>query len=80
MPASRAAIGPAKLHFLAVEPDLAAGALLDGRDLAHEGRFAGAVVTHDGDMLALAQFEIRAFERMHAAIVFGQVFGLQDDV
>jgi hypothetical protein len=31
-------------------------------------------------MLALAQFEIRAFERMHAAIVFGQIFGLQDDV
>jgi len=71
---------PGKIHFLAVEPDLAAGALLDCGDLAHEGRLAGAVVAHDGDMFALAQLEIRAFQRMHAAIALGEVFGLQDDV
>ena len=70
----------AEVHFLAVEDDLAAGGLLDAGDLAHEGRFSGAVVAHDGDMLALAQLEIGVLQRMHAAIIFGEAFGLEDDV
>jgi hypothetical protein len=69
-----------EVHFLAVEPHLAAGALLDAGDLADEGRLACAVVAHDGDMFALAQLEVCALERMHAAIALGQVFGLQDGV
>ena len=68
-----------EIHFRAVEADLAARALLDAGDLPHEGGFAGAVVAHDGDMLAVAQLEVGAFQRMHAAIVLGQAFGLQDD-
>ena len=63
------------MHLLAVEPDLAAGALLDAGDLAHEGGLAGAVVTHDGDMLAFAQLEVGVLQRVHAAVVLGQVFG-----
>ena len=71
---------PFELDLLPVEPDLAARALLDRRDLAHEGRLAGAVVAHDCHVLAPADLEIRIFQSVHAAIVLGQALRLEDDV
>ncbi len=34
--------------------------------------FACAVVAHDGHMLAIAEDEVRVFQRLHAAVVLGQ--------
>ena len=80
MPASRASSGPAKSTSLPSNQILPRVALLDAGDLPHEGGFAGAVVAHDGDVLAFAQLEVGAFQGVHAAIVLGQAFGLQDDL
>ena len=35
---------------------------------------------HDRDMFATSQFEIGVFKRMHAPIMFGEAFGLENDV
>jgi hypothetical protein len=71
---------PFKTHFLAMKNDLATGGLFNTCDLPHESGFASAIVAHDRHMLALAQHKVCTFKRMHTAIVFGQAFGLQNDV
>ncbi len=65
---------------LAVEDDLAAGALLDSSDLAHEGGLARAVIADDGHVLALAQDEVGPVERVHTAIMLGEITGFENDV
>ena len=64
------------MHRRAVKDDLAPRALLHPGDLAHEGRFARAIVTHDGHMLPLAEHEIRILQRMNTAIMLGETLGL----
>jgi hypothetical protein len=62
-----------KGNFLSVKNNAATRALLHTGDLAHEGGFSSAVVPHNGDMLAFAQFKICTFQRMDPSVVFGQV-------
>src|SRR5262249_10282144 len=80
MPASRASMGLLKLTswpWKMIPPEVG---LFARRDLSHEGRFARAVVAHDGDMFAPLELEIGPLQRMHAAIVLGETLGLENAI
>ena len=59
--------------------DLSRGALLNRRHLGDNGGCARAIVTDDGNMLALMQDEVCILQRMDAAIALGQTPGFQND-
>ena len=64
----------------ALDPDLAV--IVDvhtGEDL-HQGRFARAVLTHEGVDLAAPQVEVDVAQRRDAGEGFGDAFGFKDDI
>src|SRR5699024_7997181 len=68
----------AEQQRLIADEDATASGLLDSRDIAQEGRFAGPVRTDDADHLAFSSDEVDATQRPHGRLSLAPTQGMTD--
>src|SRR5699024_6309528 len=68
----------AEKQWLIADEDASAIGLLDSRDIAQEGRLAGAVGPDDADHLAFPGDEVDATQRPHGRLALAPAQGMAD--